>query len=66
MFLLWRKEWLRLVIEPPLDLAMSGDVQKDVIANTALFASCLERVIRQYPDQWNWLNVRWSEPGRRL
>jgi lauroyl/myristoyl acyltransferase len=21
----------------------------------------LERTVRQYPDQWNWMNIRWWE-----
>jgi KDO2-lipid IV(A) lauroyltransferase len=60
MFGLWEENRLRLVIEPALCLVDTGQTQSDVRANTALFAQCLERVIRRYPDQWNWLNVRWG------
>jgi KDO2-lipid IV(A) lauroyltransferase len=61
MFLLWEKQGLRLTIERPLELVETGQTRKDILENTAMFASCLERVIRRYPDQWNWLNVRWRQ-----
>jgi KDO2-lipid IV(A) lauroyltransferase len=49
---------LRLIIEPEISLMRSGNVAADIIQNTALIASGLERLIRCYPDQWNWLTVR--------
>jgi KDO2-lipid IV(A) lauroyltransferase len=49
---------LRLIIEPEISLVRSGNVAADIIQNTALIASGLERLIRCYPDQWNWLTVR--------
>jgi KDO2-lipid IV(A) lauroyltransferase len=49
-----------LVIEPPLSLTDSGDFTADLHANTALFNKTLETVIRQYPDQWAWVNRRWK------
>jgi KDO2-lipid IV(A) lauroyltransferase len=52
---------LRLIIEPELDLLRSGRVKADVAENTARMTQWLERVVRSYPGQWNWMNIRWQE-----
>jgi len=54
----------RLVIQEPLALVHTGDVKKDVEANTQLFNSKLESMIRQYPDQWFWVHRRWERKKR--
>lgn len=55
---------LRLIIEPELELVRSGEIQPDVEKNTLLFTQWLERVVRSYPEQWNWTTVRWQESSR--
>ncbi|MDH3442334.1 MAG: hypothetical protein OEN50_00285, partial [Deltaproteobacteria bacterium] len=50
---------LRLVIEPELELARSGKNQDEINENIALMTQWLERTVRTYPDQWNWMNIRW-------
>jgi KDO2-lipid IV(A) lauroyltransferase len=52
---------LRLIIEPELDLPRSGRIKADVAENTARITEWLERVVRSYPDQWNWMNIRWQK-----
>jgi len=54
----------RLIIKEPLDLIRTGDVKKDVEANTELFNRVLESMIRQYPDQWFWVHRRWERKAR--
>ena len=54
----------RLIIQEPLELIHTGDIQKDVEANTQLFNDTLESMIRQYPDQWFWLHQRWERKKR--
>jgi len=54
----------RLVIQKPLELVHSGDIKKDVGANTQLFNHALESMIRQYPDQWFWVHRRWERKKR--
>ena len=49
---------LTLQISPELDLRQTGALQEDVTANLALFSSHLEKMVRRYPDQWNWLGIR--------
>jgi KDO2-lipid IV(A) lauroyltransferase len=54
----------RLVIQEPLELVHTGDIKKDVEANTQLFNRTLESMIRQYPDQWFWVHRRWERKRR--
>jgi KDO2-lipid IV(A) lauroyltransferase len=54
----------RLLIKEPLELIHTGDIKKDVEANTQLFNHTLESMIRQYPDQWFWVHQRWERKRR--
>ena len=54
----------RLVIQEPLQLVHTGDIKKDVEANTQLFNHTLESMIRRYPDQWFWVHRRWERKKR--
>lgn len=54
----------RLVIKEPLELIRTGDIKRDVEANTQLFNHTLESMIRQYPDQWFWVHRRWERKKR--
>lgn len=49
---------LTLKISPEFQLQQTGALQEDVTANVSLFTSYLEKMVRQYPDQWNWLGIR--------
>ena len=61
-FLLWEEATGQYVLRfgAPLSLAASGDVEADVIANTARFTRVIEDYVRQYPDQWLWVHRRWK------
>jgi KDO2-lipid IV(A) lauroyltransferase len=50
----------RLLIKEPLELVETGNIKKDVEANTQLFNHTLESIIREYPDQWFWVHRRWE------
>ena len=52
---------LKLQIEPELELDRSGRGQRQIRENTIRLTQWLERTVRQYPDQWNWMNIRWWE-----
>lgn len=51
---------LTLVVEPEMEILKSGEVRSDVKENTMRITGWLERVVRVYPDQWNWMNIRWQ------
>jgi lauroyl/myristoyl acyltransferase len=47
------------VIEPELDLVRSGKGQGESKENILRMTQWLEKTVRAYPDQWNWMNIRW-------
>jgi len=61
-FLSWEPSENRYVLHflPALQLVNTGDDDRDAIANTQLFTSALEDIIRRYPEQWLWVHRRWK------
>jgi KDO2-lipid IV(A) lauroyltransferase len=53
---------LTLVIEPELELDRSGKSAEQIRENVIRITRWLEAQVRAYPDQWNWMNIRWTEP----
>lgn len=51
---------LKLVIEPELELLRAGKGKTAVRENTLRMTQWLERTVRAYPGQWNWMNVKWQ------
>lgn len=49
-----------VLIDEPLRLIRTGDMQKDILVNTMRATKIIERVIRRYPDQWTWFHRRWQ------
>ncbi|HOG63973.1 MAG TPA: lysophospholipid acyltransferase family protein [Spirochaetota bacterium] len=43
-------------VEPVRD---RGDEERNIIATTALLTACIERAIRDRPEQWLWMHPRW-------
>jgi len=58
---LWdaKLEKYRLRFEPPLELIRTGDLEQDVLTNTARFTLVIESYVRRFPDQWLWVHRRW-------
>ena len=55
-FALWRDQERRYVLRfyPPVEIT------GDVAADTQRLHATIERVIREYPDQWLWIHRRWK------
>lgn len=49
---------LELIIEPEVPMHRTGSLIEDIGYNTERIVRYLERLIRRYPDQWNWLTIR--------
>jgi KDO2-lipid IV(A) lauroyltransferase len=55
---------LELIIEPELKLDRSGKGAVQIRENVIRMTEWLERTVRTYPDQWNWMNIRsWTIHG---
>jgi KDO2-lipid IV(A) lauroyltransferase len=61
-FMVWEAQEQRYVLHflHPIELVSTGDEERDAIANTQIFTTALENVIRRYPDQWLWVHRRWK------
>lgn len=61
-FLLWEARERRYVLHflPALQLVDTGNDDCDAVANTQLFTTALEDVVRRYPEQWLWVHRRWK------
>jgi len=52
---------LRMIIEPELDLIRTDRDKAAICENTQRMTQWLERTVRAYPEQWNWMNIHWQE-----
>jgi KDO2-lipid IV(A) lauroyltransferase len=50
----------RLLVQKPVELVTTGDLQRDVEINTQRFTHVLESMVRQYPEHWLWIHRRWE------
>jgi Kdo2-lipid IVA lauroyltransferase/acyltransferase len=50
----------RLRFDPAVELARTGDLEADIVANTQKFTKVIEDYVRQYPEQWLWVHRRWK------
>jgi KDO2-lipid IV(A) lauroyltransferase len=54
-----------LLIGNPIEIESTFDEKKDIEMLTAKFTKIIEETVRQYPDQWTWLNRRWKLPYQK-
>ena len=50
----------RIIIEPAIEMTLTGDKERDIAANTQKWVSIQERYIREYPHLWVWNHKRWK------
>jgi KDO2-lipid IV(A) lauroyltransferase len=50
----------KIIVKEPIELATSGDKEKDIIETTQKCTKVLESIIRDYPSQWLWMHDRWK------
>lgn len=49
----------RIMFEPPVSLVRSDDLRHDLVENTVLFNTIIEKYVRMAPDNWLWIHRRW-------
>jgi KDO2-lipid IV(A) lauroyltransferase len=52
---------LKMIVEPELDLIINDRGKSAIRENTLRITQWLERTVRAYPEQWNWMNIHWQE-----
>jgi KDO2-lipid IV(A) lauroyltransferase len=50
-----------VIVEGPLELIRTGNLEQDIITNTALFNRKIAECIMQEPEQWVWMHRRWRK-----
>ncbi|MBI3802820.1 MAG: lysophospholipid acyltransferase family protein [Nitrospirae bacterium] len=50
----------RVIVEKPLEIPRTGNLERDIREATALFTRTIESYVRRYPDQWLWVHRRWK------
>jgi len=52
---------LEIYAEPAVAMRRSNDLRADLVENTQRITYVVERMIRQHPEQWQWIMRRWKE-----
>ncbi len=55
-----------VIIGAPLIPETTGEMKRDLEKNTATYTKVLEKMVREYPDQYFWLHNRWGEKRRGI
>jgi KDO2-lipid IV(A) lauroyltransferase len=48
----------KVIIDPPLEIQLSGDEEHDIYTITSQIARVMESYIKTYPGQWSWISKR--------
>lgn len=59
------KKGYTIVIDPPVELELTGDKEKDILINIQKFTRIIEDYVRRYPSQYFWLYKRWRGLAKR-
>ena len=51
---------MELRIDPEIPIGRNGDLSSDIVTNTQRMTAIIEELVRRYPDQWNWLTLRFE------
>ena len=54
-----------VTIDPPVRIDKTGDLESDVVANTARFTQIIESHIRKHPENWFWVHSRYRKYKKR-
>nr|CBX28459.1 hypothetical protein N47_G37830 [uncultured Desulfobacterium sp.] len=57
---------LGIIFEPPVKITRTKSLRDDLITNTQAINDVVEKIIREYPDQWLWMHKRWKKFHREI
>jgi KDO2-lipid IV(A) lauroyltransferase len=62
------RDWMQhMYVLPEIPTILTGDEEKDMIANTQAYTKFIEDVVRMHPTQWVWMHERWkTQPGEEI
>ena len=62
MFAVWDDESKKYIVHngTPIEPSSSGDKDRDIVDTTAAFTAEIEKIVRQFPEQWLWIHRRWK------
>lgn len=49
-----------VTVQPPVELSVTGDIERDIQENTQRYTKIIEQIIRECPEQWVWVHDRWK------
>ena len=55
----------KIFIEPHLKPNLNGKITEDIYIITTAYTKVIEKYVRNYPDQWFWINNRWKKRKRK-
>lgn len=55
----------KVFIEPAIPFVEKDTQEETIRYNTQVYTNCLERYIRQYPEQWIWMHRRWKTGSQK-
>ena len=56
-----KSQGLKMIVESELDLIRTDKDKGAIRENTLRMTQWLEKTVRAYPEQWNWMNIHWQE-----
>ncbi|MCM8766094.1 MAG: hypothetical protein NC920_04535 [Candidatus Omnitrophica bacterium] len=59
MFMLKEGQKMSLSFYPEFKLIPKSNLEKTIFENTQDLISFLEKIIKEYPEQWSWIDRRW-------
>jgi KDO2-lipid IV(A) lauroyltransferase len=69
MFAIWDEGTGKYTVHNgrPIELPNSGDREQDVYSITAAVTAEIEKIVREFPEQWLWIHRRWKTrpPGEK-
>ncbi len=60
VFLIREENGFTAKIFPEIPPVHTGDKRKDLELNTERYNAAIEKIVRDYPDQWFWVHQRWK------